>query len=53
VFSHLLKDLSEKKHQNQPKIDLAKLIEAELIEKIKQMPEQSKFTINHSPIEAS
>lgn len=53
VFSHLLKDLSEKKHQNQPKIDLARQIEEKLIEKIKQMPEQSKFPINHSPIEAS
>ncbi len=53
LFSHLLKDLSGKKHHNQPKIDLAKLIEAELIENIKRMPEHSKFPINHSPIEAS
>ncbi len=46
LFSRLLKDLSDNGHPNKPKINVAKLIEAELIGKIKQMPKQSKFPIN-------
>jgi len=37
-FFHLLKDLFDNSHQNKDKITLAKLIESELIEKIKQLP---------------
>jgi hypothetical protein len=48
LFSRLLKELSDNEHPNKPKMNLANLIEAELIGKIKQMPEQSKSPINPS-----
>jgi len=51
LFSEILRNLSSNKRQDQPKIDLAKLIETELIEKIEQMNEQSKFPLNPSSAE--
>ncbi len=48
LFSEILRNLSANKRQYQPKIDLAKLIETALIEKIEQMNEQSKFPLNPS-----
>jgi len=51
LFSEILRNLSSNKRQDQPKIDLAKLIETELIEKIEQMNEQSKFPLNPSSTE--
>ncbi len=48
LFSEILRNLSANKRQDRPKIDLAKLIETALIEKIEQMNEQSKFPLNPS-----
>ena len=46
LFSEILGNLSSDKHQDQPKINLAGMIEAEMIERIEQMNEQSKFSLN-------
>lgn len=43
LFSEILRNFSSNKRQHKPKIILARLIEAELIEKIEQMNEQLKF----------
>lgn len=51
LFSEILRNLSVDKNQEQPKIDLVKLIGAELIEKIDQMNEQSTFPLNPSTSE--
>ncbi len=48
LFSRLLKDLFDTEHPDMPKISLAKLIETELINRIKQLPERSEFPINPS-----
>jgi hypothetical protein len=41
LFSEILKNLSSDEQWNQPKIELAKLIENKLVEKIEQMREPS------------
>ena len=51
LFSEILRNLSAENRQDQPKIDLAKLIETALIEKIEQMNGQSKFPLNPSSAE--
>jgi hypothetical protein len=48
LFSEILGKLSSNARQDQSKIDLAKLIETMLIEKIEQMNEQAKFPLNPS-----
>ena len=48
LFSEILRNLSANKRQGQPKIDLAKWIETELIDKIEQMNGQSEFPLNPS-----
>lgn len=48
LFSEILRNLSADNRQDQSKIDLAKLIETALIEKIEQMNGQSKFPLNPS-----
>jgi hypothetical protein len=48
LFSEILRNLSSDNRKDQPKIDLVKLIETALIEKIEQMDEQSEFPLNPS-----
>ena len=51
LFSEILRNLSANKRQDQLKINLTRLIETELIEKIEQMNEQLKFPLNSSSTE--
>ena len=53
LFSEILRNLSTDNRQDQPKIDLVKLIETALIEKIEQMHEQSEFPLNPSSEEST
>jgi hypothetical protein len=48
LFSEILKNLSADKYQDQTKINLTKLIEAELIENVEQMNDPLKFPLNPS-----